>query len=95
MSQEIVYEMNDGVGRITFNRPEARNAFSFRMYERFAEICKQASRDSSVKVLVLTGANEKVIVQCKGRVVRVNQSELIAKIGIALAIEQYDFTALK
>jgi PilZ domain len=34
-------------------------------------------------------------VRCKGRVVRVNQSELIAKIGIALAIEQYDFTALK
>jgi len=59
MSQEILYEFNDGVGRITFNRPEARNAFTFRMYERLAEICQQASADSSVKVLVVTGADEK------------------------------------
>src|SRR5580704_14632456 len=59
MTQEILYEVNDGVGRITFNRPEARNAFSFRMYVRLAEICQQASTDSSVKVLVLTGADEK------------------------------------
>jgi enoyl-CoA hydratase/carnithine racemase len=59
MSQEILYEVKDGVGRITFNRPEARNAFTFRMYEQLAEICQQASADSSVKVLLLTGADEK------------------------------------
>lgn len=59
MSQEILYEVSDGIGRITFNRPEARNAFTFRMYERLAEICKQAVSDSSVKVLVLTGSDEK------------------------------------
>ena len=59
MSQEILYALKDGVGRITFNRPEARNAFTFRMYERLAEICQQAAADSSVKVLVLTGADEK------------------------------------
>lgn len=58
MSQEILYEIKEGVGRITFNRPETRNAFTFRMYERLAEICKDAAADSSVKVLVLTGANE-------------------------------------
>jgi enoyl-CoA hydratase len=59
MSEEILYDFNDGAGRITFNRPEARNAFTFQMYERFAEICRQAAADSSVKVLVLTGADEK------------------------------------
>ncbi len=59
MSQEILYEVKDTVGRITFNRPQARNAFTFRMYERLAEICQQASTDSSVKVLVLTGVDEK------------------------------------
>jgi enoyl-CoA hydratase len=59
MSQDILYEVKDGVGRITFNRPEARNAFTFGMYERLAEICQQATADSSVKVLVLTGADEK------------------------------------
>ena len=58
MSQEILYELKDGVGRITFNRPEARNAFTFRMYERLAEICRQASADSTVKVLLLSGVDE-------------------------------------
>src|SRR5580700_9803001 len=58
MSQEIHYEIKDGVGRITFNRPEARNAFTFQMYEGLAKICGEASADPSVKVLVLTGASE-------------------------------------
>ena len=59
MSQDILYEVNDGVGRITFNRPWARNSFTFRTYERLAEICQESAADSSVKVLVLTGAGEK------------------------------------
>jgi enoyl-CoA hydratase/carnithine racemase len=59
MSQEILYEVKEGVGRITFNRPEARNAFTFRMYERLAEICKEATANSSVKALILTGSDEK------------------------------------
>jgi enoyl-CoA hydratase len=59
MSEDILYEVKEGVGRITFNRPAARNAFTFRMYERLAEICQEATADSSVKVLVLTGSDEK------------------------------------
>ena len=59
MSEDLLYEINDGVGRITFNRPHARNAFTFRMYERLEEICQQAQDDSSVRVLVLTGAGDK------------------------------------
>src|SRR3984893_14590714 len=59
MSQDMLYGVNDGVGRITFNRPEARNAFTFKMYERLAGICQQAGGGSSVKVLVLTGSDEK------------------------------------
>jgi enoyl-CoA hydratase len=53
-----LYEIQDGIGRITFNRPQARNAFTFRMYEQLGEICHQAEKDLSVKVLLLTGAGE-------------------------------------
>src|ERR1700694_5228359 len=56
---DILYEVSDSVGRITFNRPHARNAFTFRMYEQLGEICQLAENDSSVKVLLLTGAGEK------------------------------------
>jgi enoyl-CoA hydratase/carnithine racemase len=58
VSQELLYEVNDGVGRITFNRPEARNALTFRMYERLAEILQQTEKDTSLKALILTGAGE-------------------------------------
>jgi enoyl-CoA hydratase len=59
VSGDLLYEIKDGVGRITFNRPHARNAFTFRMYERLEEICQQAQDDASVRVLVLTGAGDK------------------------------------
>jgi len=59
VSEDLLYEIKDGVGRITFNRPHARNAFTFRMYERLEEICQQAQDDSSIRVLVLTGAGDK------------------------------------
>ena len=56
---ELLYEVNDGIGLITFNRPRARNALTFAMYERMAEICSQANEDRTIKALVLTGAGEK------------------------------------
>jgi enoyl-CoA hydratase len=59
MSEELLYEIQDGIGRVTFNRPQARNSFTFAMYERLREICEQAGSDSSVKALVLTGAGGK------------------------------------
>jgi enoyl-CoA hydratase/carnithine racemase len=58
MNEEVLYSVNEGIGRVTFNRPEARNAFTFRMYERLQEICKEASADPALRVLVLSGVDE-------------------------------------
>jgi len=58
-NNDILFEVRDGVGRVTFNRPQARNAFTFQMYERLAEICDEANRDRAIKVLVFTGAGDK------------------------------------
>ena len=55
----LLYEVRDGIGRITFNRPQARNSLTFNMYERLVEICANAGEDPSLKVLVLTGAGDK------------------------------------
>ena len=59
MTDELLYEVRDGVGRITFNRPQARNALTFAMYERLAQICEEVEKNKSVKVLLLTGAGDK------------------------------------
>lgn len=59
MTDELLYEVRDGIGRITFNRPQARNALTFAMYERLAEICHEAGGDPAIRALLLTGAGEK------------------------------------
>jgi len=57
--EDIVYEVRDGVAYVTFNRPQARNAFTFAMYERLAEICAIADEDRSIRAMLLTGAGGK------------------------------------
>jgi enoyl-CoA hydratase/carnithine racemase len=56
---DLLFEVRNGIGRVTFNRPQARNAFTFEMYERLAQICEQGDKDRSIKVLVLQGAGDK------------------------------------
>jgi enoyl-CoA hydratase len=58
-SDDLLFDLRDGIGKITFNRPHARNAFTFAMYERLAQICAQANDDRSIKVLLLQGAGDK------------------------------------
>lgn len=56
---DFLYEVRDGIAYGTFNRPHARNAMTFAMYERLAEVCTEVDGDPAIKVLVLTGAGEK------------------------------------
>jgi enoyl-CoA hydratase/carnithine racemase len=56
---ELLYEIRDGIGFITLNRPQARNALTFPMYERLKEIARTVGEDARVKVLLITGAGEK------------------------------------
>jgi enoyl-CoA hydratase/carnithine racemase len=57
MSGFLVYEENEGIVTLTMNRPEERNALSeeHQMLE-FVEVCQRLKRDTSVKVVILTGA---------------------------------------
>lgn len=57
--EDLIYTVQDGIARVTFNRPQARNAMLFSMYERLAAICAEIDADPSILVLVLTGAGEK------------------------------------
>src|SRR5205823_5557194 len=57
--EELLYEVRDGVGYVTFNRPQARNALTFAMYERLAEICNHANEDRSIRAILITGAGDK------------------------------------
>ena len=57
--QDLLYEVRDGIAHVTFNRPQARNALTFAMYERLAEVCALANEDRSIRAMLLTGAGDK------------------------------------
>ena len=56
MTDELQERFEDGVLTVVFNRPAARNAMTFAMYEGLHAACERADADDTVKVLVLTGA---------------------------------------
>lgn len=59
MTQELLFDKRGEIGWITFNRPQARNALTFAMYEGLAEICSRIGRTREAKALVITGAGDK------------------------------------
>ena len=59
---EILLSRDDRVVTLTFNRPEARNAMTWAMYERLQQVCDEVDADDSVRVLVLRGAGGRAFV---------------------------------
>ena len=56
--EEIIYETYKGIAKITINRPEVRNAFTPRTVMELLDAFARARDDSSVGVIVLTGAGD-------------------------------------
>jgi enoyl-CoA hydratase/carnithine racemase len=52
----IHYEVSDGIGTITIDRPEKRNAMTYAILEEFLEVVGRAGRDDAARVLILTGS---------------------------------------
>ena len=57
-TDELLFECDNGIGVITLNRPERRNAITSTMGERFVEILAEARKRDDIKVLVITGSGE-------------------------------------
>jgi len=64
VAEEVLYEVADGVARVTINRPERRNAISWGVTTGLRGAVARAKEDPAVRVLVLTGAGDKAF--CAG-----------------------------
>lgn len=53
------YEISDGIGHATLNRPDVRNALTFGMYEALAKTCRETTLDGPVRAIIIRGAGEK------------------------------------
>ncbi|PSK81350.1 enoyl-CoA hydratase/carnithine racemase [Limimaricola soesokkakensis] len=56
MTDELITERRGATLHIIFNRPAARNALTFGMYEALAEACANVPTDGSVRAVVISGA---------------------------------------
>lgn len=59
MSTEVLWSIADGVGTITINRPERRNAMSWAVLSEIRRLLASAKDDPDVRVVVTTGAGDK------------------------------------
>ncbi|MDQ6602691.1 MAG: enoyl-CoA hydratase-related protein, partial [Chloroflexota bacterium] len=58
----VLFERRGPVAWVTFNRPEARNAMTFAMYDALVRVCEHVAATPDIRVLVLTGAGDKAFV---------------------------------
>jgi enoyl-CoA hydratase/carnithine racemase len=61
-AEEVLIARDGPIVTLTFNRPEARNAMTWNMYERLYQACEEVDADESIRVLVLKGAGGKAFV---------------------------------
>ena len=51
-----IFEVDGAVATLQFNRPEARNAMTWEMYQALADACDRVDRNQNIRVFVLRGA---------------------------------------
>ena len=61
-TDKMLAEIDDGIGWVTFNNPERRNAISLEMWDGLAVILEAFQADRSVRVVVLKGAGDQAFV---------------------------------
>src|SRR5262245_40601697 len=73
--QTILFEREpNGVGRLTLNRPDAKNAMNGTMYDEARSVVAEIDRDPTIRVVVLTGAGSAF---CSGGDFKYQQSQAI------------------
>ena len=59
---KMLAEVEEGIGLVTFNQPEKRNAMSVAMWDGLVAILDAWDADPAVRVVVLTGAGDKAFI---------------------------------
>jgi enoyl-CoA hydratase/carnithine racemase len=57
-----LFEIDGAIATLTFNRPEARNAMTWEMYDALVAACERVDGDADLRVLVFRGAGGKAFV---------------------------------
>lgn len=58
MGYDFLYEVDENIATVTFNRPEVMNALTFEVYAQLRDLFETLRYDDTVRVVVLTGAGD-------------------------------------
>jgi enoyl-CoA hydratase/carnithine racemase len=58
VSDELLVERDGPLLRVTFNRPDQRNAMTWGMYDGLVAACEAADSDEDIRVMLLRGAGD-------------------------------------
>ncbi len=58
----IIFEVEDGIAKIIFNRPKALNALSTDLLQELSDALDNIAKDEDIRILILTGAGDKSFV---------------------------------
>jgi enoyl-CoA hydratase/carnithine racemase len=58
----LIYEIEGAVAWLTFNRPQARNAMTWAMYEGLYAACERVDADDAILIFILLGAGDRAFV---------------------------------
>lgn len=61
-ADELLVHTENGVATVTFNRPQARNAMTWAMYQQLSKSCHSFKADPSVRAVVFRGAGGQAFV---------------------------------
>ena len=61
-TEQTIFDTDGPIAILTFNRPEARNAMTWEMYDALVDACDRVDADAAVRVFVLRGAGGKAFV---------------------------------
>jgi len=61
-TSEVIFQVEGAVAWLTFNRPHARNAMTWAMYDGLLAACERVDAEEAIRVLVLRGAGEQAFV---------------------------------
>ena len=58
MYNSLLFEVKEGVGYITLNRPDSYNSFNEELSAELIDALKKSAKDDAVKVVVISGAGK-------------------------------------
>lgn len=84
-SDKILVTLEDGIKRITINRPERRNAVDTETIELLHEAIQRSAEDAS-RVIILTGAGDAF---CAGADLQLNEGRDIRDVDVTASLRQH------